>query len=402
MSAAVARRGALVWGGLAVVLLLALAVSLRVYLATTAPYISDEESTSIPIAQTISFRPGSLHLPIRGENHPALPAYAVKTSSLLFGASPLGYRSLHVVMGLLAVLAVYRVTRLGFGPLAGVVAGALLAFNEYFLTISSRATAAAPYLLFVSLAILAFCTFLARQRPGFLYLAGACTGLAFYCKEHAVLLLPMFLFMLCRPAYRSWLRGPHAYLAVGVFMLVVSPDLVWNLTRGPQMVYIDYGGHAKGTIAQATYGSHLQRIGGLGLSPYPLMFYARDAVMTASRALAGVTLVDNTPEYHAMNSGLGLVVLALVGLATVRATTSDVERFLLVVFWGVFAFYSLIRPGNPPGRLDPVSWVWVEASLIPACVLGGSVVGRAAPRWRVVSVVCIAALLAYSVVQVVR
>src|SRR5262245_29065434 len=92
------------------------ALALRIYLAVTVPYIHDEENNAIPLARTISFAPSSLHLPLRGENHGALPAYVVKVSSELFGTSPLAYRALHILLGIGTILLVYMTTHEWYGP----------------------------------------------------------------------------------------------------------------------------------------------------------------------------------------------------------------------------------------------------------------------------------------------
>ena len=98
-------------------------------------------------------RPAIVHLPLRGENHPALPAYVVKASSTLFGTSPLGYRVAARPAGLLhhrADLSPRRASGTARWPARW--AAALLAFNEYYLDVSSRATAHVPHLLFVTAA----------------------------------------------------------------------------------------------------------------------------------------------------------------------------------------------------------------------------------------------------------
>ena len=176
---------------LAAILLVALV--LRLHLAGTEAYVHDESATSIPLSKTISFTPGQLELPLRGQNHGALPAYVVKASSTLFGTTPLAYRGVHVLLSLLTIVLVYRFARQRYGPQAGLWAAALLALNEYYLAVSARATAHVPHLFFVTAAVLSFCQFLSAQRAVYLYAAGAFTGLAFYCKEHSALLLPLFL-----------------------------------------------------------------------------------------------------------------------------------------------------------------------------------------------------------------
>ena len=96
--------------------LLVAALLLRLHLASTLPYVHDEENTSIPLAQSISFASDQLHLPIRAVNHPALPAYFVKASSTLFGTTPLAYRSVHVLASMVTILAIFLVTRQSYGP----------------------------------------------------------------------------------------------------------------------------------------------------------------------------------------------------------------------------------------------------------------------------------------------
>ena len=213
---------------LAAILLVALV--LRMHLAGTEAYVHDESATSIPLSKTISFTPGQLELPLRGQNHGALPAYVVKASSTLLGTTPLGYRVVHVLLSLLTIVLVYRFARQRYGPQAGLWAAALLALNEYYLAVSARATAHVPHLFFVTAAVLSFGRFLACSVRSYLYAAGAFTGLAFYCKEHSALLRARV--PAGAPASRR--IGPGCarrtrWLAAAVFVLVIGPDLAWNL-----------------------------------------------------------------------------------------------------------------------------------------------------------------------------
>jgi 4-amino-4-deoxy-L-arabinose transferase-like glycosyltransferase len=354
------------------VLLLILVVALfaRVVLAVTQPLVHDEYNTSIPLAERISFAAESRYLPLRAINHPALPAYFVKASTtLLDSKKPLGYRGLHVIASLVIVVLIYALTRRWYGVAAARWAAALVAFNEYSLAVSSHATAHVPFLLFVTAAVWAFGRFLADQRARFLYLAGTSLALAFYAKEHAALLLPILFVTLLLPRYRHWLRRPHAYLAAVLFFAIVTPDVVWNMTRKAE--------------TQVTYGRHLQRIGGVGLSQYPTAFYLKAGVAGVQSAITGEPFDDNTPEYQSMNVLLGVLLLGSVVLTTVRRRDGDAGRgYLLLLFWGVFGFFTLIRKGDPSG-LDPVSWIWVDSSMMPAIALTGAVLGRATGKTRV-------------------
>jgi 4-amino-4-deoxy-L-arabinose transferase-like glycosyltransferase len=372
------------------------AALVRVWLAATQPYVHDEINTSIPLARTISLTPGSVHLPLRGENHPALPAYVVKASSEFFGRTPLGYRMLNVLLGLCAIVLIYLLASDAIGPVAARWAAALLAFNEYYLGVSARATAHVPHLLLVAIAMYAYGRFVRTQRPAFVYGAAAAAGLAFYAKEHSALLLPIFFIALLASAQRRWLRSPHPYLAALLFAACISPDLYWNVTTRTE-VTANYSGER---VRVATYSDHLRRFGGLSLSPYPAMFYVRPLASAAARAATGATPDDNTPEYRSIDPALGLALLgAVVFTAVARRARDDLQRFLLLQFGFVFVFFSLIRPGNPPGRLDPVSWIWVETTMLSAVVLTGARLAELTVRWRRVAWPVVAALLVPSVVS---
>ncbi len=358
------------------------ALVIRVHLAATAPYIHDEENNAIPLSKLISFTPGHVNLPLRGENHPALPAYVVKASGALFGTTPLGYRALHVMLGLATILLVFLLASDWYGSVSGQWAAALFALNEYYLPVSARATAHAPYMFLLVAAIVTFSRFLRTGRAAYLYVAGLAVGLGFYCKEHTALLLPVFFATLLLPQYRQWLKRPQPYVACVVFALMISPDVFWNLTANPEIAKVDYSGQVS---SQATYLSHLERVGGLGFSLYPAMFYGRDVVRGAYARVTGAELLDDTPEYQSMNPALGVVLLVAVLLTTFRRSLSgDGGRgFLLFAFWGIFLFFTFIAKGNPPGRLAPVSWMWVDATLIPAVVFAGARLDDVPNVWRI-------------------
>ena len=378
--------------------ILVVGLALRLHLAVTEPYIHDEQNNSIPLAKTISLKPGRVHLPLRGENHGALPAYVVRISSSIVGTSPLGYRLGHIAGGLGIVGLIFLLTRQWYGVVAARWAAALVAFNEYFLPISARATAHIPELFLVTSAIYAFSRFLALQRAAYLYAAGALTGLAFYCKEHTVLLLPVFFLTLLHPAYRRWLTTPHPYVAAATFVLLISPDLAWNIKTDPDKAHVYYSNQI---ALQATYSNHLRRVGGVGFSPYPSMFYARPVVLSTYQAVTGEELRDETPEYSSIDPVLGVLLVGAVLVTTFRPPRRDALRvFLVILFWVVFGVFTLIKKGDPPGRLDPVSWIWVEVSMLPAIVLTAARLADATGKTRLALWAIAGGALAFAVFTV--
>jgi 4-amino-4-deoxy-L-arabinose transferase-like glycosyltransferase len=362
------------------ILILLVALIVRVRLGVTREYIHDEINTAIPLSKTISFEPGHLNLPLRGENHPALPAYVVKASSTVFGTSRVGYRGMHILLGLLTIAMVYAMTRQWYGPVPARWAAALMAFNEYYLNVSSRATAHVPNLLFVTAAVYAFSRFLATERPRYLYLAGASVGVAFYCKESTALLLPVFALTLLVGKHRRWLLKPQIYLACAAYALIISPDIMWNLRANAETRTVTYNDR---TVGQATYATHLRRIGGLGFSPYPAMFYLRPTVKALALGLTGNELKDETQEYWSVNIAIGVLLLGAVLATTLRTASRDqLQVFLLVMFWAVFGFFTLIKRGAVTGRLDPVSWIWVEVTIVPAVMMAGARLADVSGKWR--------------------
>ncbi len=380
------------------VCLLLVAGVVRVWMAATVPYVHDEINTAIPLSRTISFRAGEVNLPLRGENHPALPAYVVKASGEFFGREPAGYRMMSLLLGLAAIVLVYLITLDAFGAVAGRWAAALLAFNDYYLGVSARATAHVPHLLLVTVSMYAYSRFLRTQRPAFIYAAAAAAGAAFYAKEHSALIMPVFFLALLATSQRRWLRTPHPYLASLLFVICLSPDLYWNVEAPPERV-VNYAGD---DVRQATYKDHLRRFGGVSLSPYPAMFYAKPLAQAAARRVTGTTPEDATPEYRSLNPFLGLMLLGAVALTVALRPRDDLQRFLLMQFGVVFVFFSLIRPGNPPGRLDPVSWIWVETTLLPAVVLAGARLAETAGWRRLVCWTIVAGLLGWSLLSALR
>jgi len=352
-------------------LCLVAAFCLRIVVAATQPYLWDEEHNAIPLANSISFSSSHPNLPIRGQHHPALPSYIVKASSALFGHSPLGYRALHVVAGLIGILLIWHLTRLASGDQAALWAAALLAFNEYDVGVSSFATAKGPHLIFMIGSIYAFGRFLLTPRAAWLYAAAAAVGLAFYAKEHALLALPVFAGVLLQSKYRHWFRSPHLYGSLAVVVIVIAPDVLWNL--------------AKPDPEQAGYGDQFSRIGGLGLNGYPFLFFAHHAIRWVYEAVTGSVLADGVAENPSMNVVLGPLLFGLVVASTFRKKGfSTLRPFLLSLFWFVFIFFVSLRPGRPTLELDPVAWYWTDVVLFPAVILSGSRLANTTGRWGIV------------------
>jgi len=370
--------------------ILAAALLLRLQLAAAAPYMHDESQIAIPLAESLSFTPGQLNLPLRGLHHPALPSYVINLSGSVFGRTALGYRALSVIGGLLAIILIFRLTDAWYGRPAALWASALLAFNEYHIGVSAYATAKGPHLLLIATAIYAFSTFLRTDRVRSLYISAVAVALAFYCKEHSVLVLAAFGLTLLQPRYRHWLRSTHVLGACALFAILIVPDVMWNL-------------RASVADPNATYRDHLSRVGGLGLTPDPFLFFARGAIQWVMVAITGEPLPDSVVEYPSMNAGFGVLLLGAVVASTLRAGRQDrIRGFLLILFWLVLAVFVLIRPGQPTKGMDPVTWYWADVVLFPAVILTGARLAHITGRWRLALWSAAAAAAVYATASIVR
>ena len=237
------------------------ALGIRLHFAIVAPYVWDEFRDWIPLANSISLDWATFNLPIHDGQHPSLPAYVMRAGSLLLGDTPLGYRLGSVVTGVTTIALIYLLARRWFGETAALVAAALLGFNEYHIGVSALATEKSYYLFFMIAATYFLCEFHRTSKLSAASLAGGALGLGMLCKYLTALVIPAFgiAFLLAG----TWRRlQARAVLALGLTLLaVMTPDLWWNVAH-------------RDTIgsAAANVGDHLQRVGGLGISPYPLLF----------------------------------------------------------------------------------------------------------------------------------
>ena len=198
------------------------------------------------------------------------------------------------------------------------------------------------------------------------------TGLSFLCKLLSILLVPVFFITLLVSGSRSWLRRKEPYIALLIFLVLISPDIYWNVK------------HPDTTVPTLNYAGHLSRIGGIGFTFHYFLFYGRDAIRGAYHLL-GWRLKEYMSEYPSMNTLFGAILLISVVLTTSHyKREGSVTRFLIVLFWFVLGFFVLIHPGVPPGDTDPVGFFWVDMSLLPAVVLTAGYFSQLKGGWRAV------------------
>ena len=353
-------------------LILAVALLLRVVGAWRANLIFDE-TAHWALAQTINFQPDGLHLVSRSLDHPLLSIYVLKLGSLTFGTSALGLRLLHLLIGTATCVGVYFLGKRAFSEGAGLWAAGLLAVDQFHASWSRVFMPEVLMLLFVSLALLQFLRVAQSGTTRSYLLLGVLLGLAYLAKEPAILLLPIFwTCLLVTPEYRHVLRRPAWYLAHGVFLLVIAPDVIWNLTQLTE--------------------SYLYRDAAMAAEPIRLSLKSFSLYLgEVFRCLIGADVLDvdyAQGNVYACHPVAGILYLAAI-VAAVGNRKAPPVRLLLVTFLFVFVIF-LVMPG---GQTFEPFW-WASISLIPAVVCAGWVLDWASGGGRLPTLAAVL-LLAY-------
>ncbi len=353
--------------------ILALALALRLYVALTTSHIWDEDRDWVLMASRISFAPDHPYLPIRSFNHGALPAYLIKLGSMLFGETIAGFRIFSVLLGTCTVAVTALIAHAWAGRAAALWAGAFIAFNEFHAMVSAIATDKVYSIFFGALAAYWFVRALQEDRPRVLLWAALFAALSILCYEIMYLLIPAFAVAVLFSKRRVWFLSPYLYVAAVLGLVVLLPDLLWNLNAA--------------NAGEMSYAGHLDRFGGIGFTQHYLLFFFRDAVVPLYAAM-GRSIHDGFGEYAVMNIVLGVLLFAAALFWSWRFAASRERRaadpallFLLTTFWLILGLFSLLQPGEG-GRLDNRGWPWVQFILVPAAVFAGAMIAQAkgAPR----------------------
>jgi len=345
-------------------LILGAALVLRLLGGWRANLIFDERA-HLALAETISFQPESFHLVSRSLDHPLMSIYLLKLSGVLFGTSDFGLRILHLLIGTLTVLPVYFLGKRTFSEKAGLWAAALLAVDQFHASWSRVFMPEVLLLFLTSLVLLQFLRAAEADTTGSYLLLGLLLGLSCLAKEPAILLIPMlWTYLLLTPEHRRVLRRPAWYLAHGVFLAVIAPDVIWNLTQLTE--------------------SYLYRDAVMAAEPvrFSMKSFSLYLGEAFQAVIGGDVLGDDYRDYLDGNVYACCPVAGALYLAAVAAVLGKrhcpAVRLLLVAFLFVFVAF-LFMPGGKP--FEPF-W-WASMSLIPAVVCAGWILDWAASGGRV-------------------
>jgi len=350
-------------------LIVAVAFTSRLYMAISTPLVYDEYQW-IALADSVDLRPSHFNLPLHGDQHPPGQVYWAALGTLTFGQNLLGYRAPSVILGTIAVVLVYFLGKLLSGPTSGLLAAFLLATNEYHIGISRLCTEK-NYLTFALMGLLLFEYALRNPSTRRFLALGAAMGLGILTKQALVLWVPVFGFeILRRRETRSLWRHPAPWCAVLVLLLIVSPDLLWNVKASSF-------GDSSGSLGLAYQLSRLT-LGAWSWGPFALYL----------RPLYFLGVESAISEYASMTSISGTIIL-MGTAASVYLFRTPLARFLQIVGFGSFLFFCIFT--KPAGEF----W-WADLTILPFIVLTAAVLGKLSGAWNAIGVVVLGAMLVCS------
>jgi 4-amino-4-deoxy-L-arabinose transferase-like glycosyltransferase len=180
--------------------------------------------------------------------HPLLVQFVTSVLFRMTGVNDVAPRFLAVGAGLALVVVTGLLAGAVRGKVAGIIAMTLVAISAYPITVSRQFLLDGPEALFVALSLLFLVLYLKKPIRLSLYAAAIAAGLAFLCKETAILLIPaIIVFFVTVPGIKVKFRDGVAFVAV--YLVTISPFplslllgggtkvaqqfLVWQLFRRP-------------------------------------------------------------------------------------------------------------------------------------------------------------------------
>ena len=339
--------------------LLRLAGSLLVYLVF-------DESAWVEVANRISFSPKNFNLVFHGDHHPYFEAYLIKFSTLFFNkklfaflptvlVTRLSFRLLHVILCSATIVIIYCLVKNGLGKSPATFAALLLAFSQYHIHFSRTIIQIGSLLFFVCLSLLLFWKAIKQNNDKFIVFTGISVGMAYLCEESASLLLVIFfIFLLITKRLFKWLKKWQTYVAILAFLLLIAPDIYWNLTDpNPDM---------KLHLIKA---AKFQGVSLLSTSLYIgelFLIFAKDVLSF----VGGLGRNAVWPiEYPPMHWILGI--LCFVGVIySFKKRKDEFIKLMQTAFLFIFLFFTFLASS---GLFKNFSFYWASISFIPAIVL---------------------------------
>ncbi len=170
-----------------------------------------------------------------------LIAWLIRVGTFFFGNTVIGIRAFAVLLSALSSILLFRLGRELYDARTGLAAALLLQAVPLFSVFGMLLTIDSPFMFFWILSLYLFYQVIRQElscpeKPASSLawmLLGLATGLGLLTKyTMAFFLFSAFLYLLFERDVRRLLKTPGPYLAFFISMLVFSPVIFWNASRG--------------------------------------------------------------------------------------------------------------------------------------------------------------------------
>ena len=339
--------------------ILLLALAARVVYAYNLP-LNGDELKHLRVAREISLYPDTFYFPLGNPvtNHPNGVLYLIAAARWIGGGSFLGIRLIFIALNLGGLLGIYFLARSYFGPRAAAAALFLASVDRCMVAYSSQFHAAPVSLSLVPWVLLLMQACVDRGKPRDWVLLGILCGTGWNLYQLFLFLPAVFVvYVLLSGKIFSVMKQPWAYVALGLFLALFAPNILWNVAnRWPNVRY--------GSVKSGT----------LGVCPRFLVIY-----------LGGLLLCLKDPVWIVMYLGekvhmpvqvpchwlAGLLYLGCLVYAVLRLRKGRVGLLLTAVL--VPAAVCTVVAADEP--LD--NFRWASCTLVPILCLTGWVAAKA-------------------------
>ncbi len=211
--------------------ILMLASAARVFYAYDLPINSDEVK-HLWVAREISLDPNAFYFPVgnTATNHPNGALYLMAAANSIGGGSVFMIRLVFVAVSVGGLLGLYFLAKSFFGHKAATLAVLVACVDRYLVARSCQLYEPPISLALVPWTLLAIRLSVDRGKPRDWLLLGLLFGVG--CNVYHLFLFQPVVFLvyvLLSGKAVSLLKRPWAYAALGLFLALLAPNVLWNL-----------------------------------------------------------------------------------------------------------------------------------------------------------------------------
>jgi len=347
-------------------LILLAAFVLRLTYAHNLP-LNQDEMDHLELAKTISLSPDHLNLPLGNQvtNHPILSTYIIAFGNWLGKGSIFTIRAIFIIISLWGMIGLFTLAQNFFGYRTAVIALLLASFDHHLITYAP-VFLEPVYLCLVPWVILSIYKIVTLDNSRHWLLIGIFFGLGYQCSEiFLLLLMGMSFYIISSRKTGRVLQSGNFYLSVLIFLLLVSPHIIWNINN--QAVNII---------------RHVERVSSWGLVPRVMLLYIGDLLIClkdSSWIVMGLTNKIYSPWFIPCHWFSGLAYLSALGYS-LRFFRNNHYAVLHLFIWPVFLLVSFMNANEPWNESG-----WASMTVFPVIVLAASVMNKIydIPRGRI-------------------